>query len=144
MNYIEKLSEVLYRKYSRDINTLKIFNKLKDDLHDFNEKFELYFKASGNSSIHFDPKLSKCGDVNIEPFEKILVTIDDLERLIVCEIHTEHPGINVYDLDSGRPVLRMRADSAESVTILGFNSGKIQIDELLDIIIGNVFLIPSY
>ncbi|MDF4197318.1 hypothetical protein ACFWA2_14290 [Bacillus subtilis] len=140
MKYKEKLSEILYRKYSRDINTLKIFKKLKEDLWDFNEEFELYFKASGNSSIDFEPKLTVCGKLNIEHFEKVLVTIDDLERLIVCEIHTEHPGIYVYDIESGKPVLRMKADSDESVTILGFNNSKIQSDELLDIIIGNAFL----
>lgn len=142
MNYVDKLSEVLQNKYSRQYNTLVVFEKLKEDLKELNQRFELYFKASNNSIIDFEPKIAKCGERPVDSFDKISVTIDGLERLIVCEIHTDYPGIFIYEPDYGRPILRIKPDGVDSVTILEFKE-KIQTKDLLEIIIGNVFLTPN-
>ncbi|MCY7910987.1 hypothetical protein MOB65_19180 [Bacillus inaquosorum] len=145
MNYIDELSGVLYKKYSRNYNALAVFEKLREDLKEFNEQFELHFKATNNkSSIDFDPEIVKCGDTTVESFDKILVTIDGLERLIVCEVQTDYPGIYVYDPEYGRPCLRIKPDSADSVTVMEFREDKIKAEDLLDFIIGRVFLIPNH
>ncbi|MGA4919113.1 hypothetical protein [Bacillus subtilis] len=124
----------LQKRFKKDIQTVLVFEKLATDLKNFEEKNKTILKAS-NSSIDFDPQELAYNEGDNLGKDKILISIAGIKTLIVCDIDSALPNIDVLDGETGGRLFTVLTVTEDIVK--PSDGLEISASELLDYILDN-------
>ncbi|MEC0698674.1 hypothetical protein P8876_04835 [Bacillus haynesii] len=143
MDNIEKLEQRLNKKYEKRINAIKIFDKIQEDIVDFEKKFNNIFEASG-SRIEFKYDANRDTDIISMSIDGTVVDISLKEQegefYIVVEDSSSQCASVVLHITSANKATPLDLRYLENRTV----DYTIHKNEILDFIIGVVYNHNNY